>query len=79
LTIGNPIPKEGTKVYRNIALIVDFLPLVAGCGTIPLLMEIAKHFTISKTTKNLAVQKGSIVFLSHAVQQTHGLFSAIYQ
>jgi hypothetical protein len=35
LAIGNIIPKGGTKVYINITLIIDFLPLVAGCGTLP--------------------------------------------
>jgi len=42
LAIGSSIPKEGTKVYINIALIIDFLPLVAGCGTIPLAGEVAR-------------------------------------
>jgi len=53
----NIIPKEGTKVYINIAPIIDFPHLVARCGTIPLVGEIAKNFTISRTTKNLACRK----------------------
>jgi len=57
LTIGNIIPKGGTKVYINIAPIIDFLHLVAGCGTLPLVGEIAKHSTLLRITKNLAVQR----------------------
>jgi len=79
LATGSIIPKGRTKVYINIAPIIDFLPLDARCGTIPLVGEIAKHFTISRTTKNLAVQKGSIVFVSPTLQQTYDLFSAIFQ
>jgi hypothetical protein len=79
LAIGNIIPKEGTKVYINIAPIIVYLPLVTGCGTIPPLEEIARHFILSKITKNLTGQKGLIVFVSSTLQQSHGLFSAIFQ
>jgi len=79
LAIGSIIPKGRTKVYINIAPIIDFLPLDARCGTIPLVGEIAKHLTISKTTKNFAVQKDSIVFVSPTLQQLYGLFGAIFQ
>jgi hypothetical protein len=79
LATGSIIPKGRTEVYINIAPIIDFLPLDARCGTIPLAGEIAKHLTISRITKNLAVQKGSIVFVSPTLQQAHGLFSAIFQ
>jgi hypothetical protein len=57
LAIGSIISKGRTKVYINIASIIDFLPLDAGCGTITLVGEIAKHSTISIITENLAVQK----------------------
>jgi len=57
LTIGNIIPKGGTKVYINIAPIIDFLHLVAGCGTLPPAEEITKHSILSGITKNLAVQR----------------------
>jgi len=59
LAIGNIIliPKGGSKVYINIAPIIDFLPLIAGCGTLPLVEEIAEHSILLKITKNLAVQR----------------------
>jgi hypothetical protein len=57
LTIGNIIPKGGTKVYINIAPIIDFIHLVAGCATLPPAEEITKRSILSRTTKNLPQQR----------------------
>jgi len=79
LATGSSIPKGRIKVSINIAPIIDFLPLDARCGTIPLVGEIAKHFTISRITEDSCCAENPIVSVFPDLQQTHGIFSAVFQ
>jgi len=79
LATGSIIPKGRSKVYINIALIIDSLPLDARCGAIPLVGEIPKHFTISRITEDSCCAENSIVFVFPALQQAHGIFSALFK